>query len=236
MFAKIFGLIFDSSIADDPALRHFFMDLLVLADSSGRVDMTVNAIAGRTRLPASSVVEWLARLELPDPDSKTPDAEGKRIVRLDSHRSWGWQIVNYQRYRESATKEMLRMAEAERKSEYRRRRGFGTREANTGKSNTEENTEAEPSRTCPGHVPDKSSELLERSVAIEQSAVSGVSPDFAAYVHDDWACRGGKDAAGNSCRWLPYVTKRWNRERSQWMDGSHKGRAKKAKANTDPNI
>ena len=40
MFTKVFVKIFDSSIAADLGLRHFFMDILVLADRDGLVDMT----------------------------------------------------------------------------------------------------------------------------------------------------------------------------------------------------
>jgi hypothetical protein len=47
VFAKIFGQIFDSSIAEDYNCRRMFMDLLVLADSDGVVDMTQEAIARR---------------------------------------------------------------------------------------------------------------------------------------------------------------------------------------------
>ena len=45
MFAKVFGQIFDSSIAEDYNCRRMFMDLLVLADSTGAVDMTPEAIS-----------------------------------------------------------------------------------------------------------------------------------------------------------------------------------------------
>ena len=35
----------------------------------------------------------------PDPVSRSKQADGRRIVPLDSHRDWGWIIVNYQHYR-----------------------------------------------------------------------------------------------------------------------------------------
>lgn len=99
MYAKVFSQIFDSSIADDYELRHFFMDLLVLADSDGIVDMTASAISARTRMPLEKVLSLLQRLELPDDQSRTPDADGRRIQRLDEHRDWGWLIINYDRFR-----------------------------------------------------------------------------------------------------------------------------------------
>lgn len=119
MFTKIFESVFDSSIADNWQHRHVFTDLLVLADKYGVVDMTAEAVARRTNVPIEIIREAITALESPDPNSRTPDCEGRRIVRLDTNRPWGWRIVNYVKYRESATKEMLRMSEAERKRAYR---------------------------------------------------------------------------------------------------------------------
>lgn len=119
MYAKVFSQIFDSSIADDPELRHFFMDLLVLCDPNGVIDMTPSAIASRTRLKLVDVKLWLEKLESPDLESRTPDNSGRRIVRLDDHRSWGWLIVNYQRFRLTASEEQRRERTKERTRKYR---------------------------------------------------------------------------------------------------------------------
>jgi hypothetical protein len=108
MYAKVFSQIFDSSIADNFRLRHFFMDLLVLADPDGVVDMTPTSIAARTRIPLEDVSTMLATLEQPDPESRTPDHDGRRIAKLDEHRTWGWAIINYSRFREIASEEQRR--------------------------------------------------------------------------------------------------------------------------------
>lgn len=99
MYAKLFSQIFDSSISNDYVVRHAFMDLLALADRDGHVDMTAEAIARRTNVPIDIVLYSLERLNAPDPHSRTPAEEGRRIVLLDTHRSWGWRIVNYEEYR-----------------------------------------------------------------------------------------------------------------------------------------
>ena len=108
MYAKVFSQIFDSSIADNYPLRHFFMDLLVLADCDGVVGMTPTAIAARTRIPLAEVTAMLAALEQPDHESRTPDHDGRRIARLDNHRSWGWCIINYDKFRKIASDEQRR--------------------------------------------------------------------------------------------------------------------------------
>lgn len=99
MYAKLFRQIFDSSISNDYVVRHIFMDLLALADRDGHVDMTAEAIARRTNVPLDIIRYALDKLNAPDPHSRTPDEEGRRIVLLDTHRDWGWRIVNYEWYR-----------------------------------------------------------------------------------------------------------------------------------------
>ncbi len=90
----------DSSIASDWQVRHVFMDLLLLADWHGVVDMTPESIARRTNVPLDIVKAGIDALCAPDPQSRTPDEEGRRLLPLSEHRDWGWQIVNFKAYRE----------------------------------------------------------------------------------------------------------------------------------------
>jgi len=155
MFAKIFASIYDSSIADDWKLRLVFQDMLVLADKDGVVDMTPQAISRRTNVPLDIVLDGIALLEGEDHESRTPDENGRRLLRLDPHREWGWKIVNYLKYRESATKEMLRMGDADRKRAYRAKfhKTVPPVPPPTVQSTVQEE-EAEQSRTSGRHVPD----------------------------------------------------------------------------------
>ena len=75
------------------------MDLLVLCDREGVVDMTIPAVARRTNVPQELVERAITRLSDPDTESRSHLEDGKRLVLLDSHREWGWQIVNYAHYR-----------------------------------------------------------------------------------------------------------------------------------------
>ena len=93
-----FAQIYDSSIAENYQVRHVFMDLLVLADRTGIVDMTVEAIARRTNVPVKVIRKALLTLLTPDPDSRSGEEDGRRLVPLDPEREWGWQIVNFDRY------------------------------------------------------------------------------------------------------------------------------------------
>lgn len=119
MFSKVFEQIFDSSIAENYKVRLVFEDLLTLADINGVVDKTHEAIARRTNVPIDIVRDAIAVLEQPDPKSRRPDADGRRIIRLDEHRDWGWFIVNYQHYRDIASEEQRREKTRERVRKYR---------------------------------------------------------------------------------------------------------------------
>lgn len=99
LFARVFVTVLDSSIAEDFTLRHVFEDLFKLCDwKTGVVDMTRQAIARRLNIPLEVVNKCIDKLESPDPASRDPDHEGRRIARLDSHRDWGWRILNWQKY------------------------------------------------------------------------------------------------------------------------------------------
>lgn len=99
-FAKVYVQILESSIARDYHLRHFFEDLLKLANwRTGVVDMTPEAIGRRINLPEKDVRAFLKRLEAPDEMDKSGVADGRRIELVDTHRSWGWHIVNFTAYR-----------------------------------------------------------------------------------------------------------------------------------------
>jgi len=97
LYARIFVKILDSSIAENWQARHVFEDMLKLADD-GVLDVTRQAIARRTNVPLDIINEAIAVLESPDPASRDPEDDGRRIVRLDETRDWGWRIVNWEKY------------------------------------------------------------------------------------------------------------------------------------------
>lgn len=99
MYAKVYAQMFDSSLREKWQAWVTFVALLALADDRDEVDMTVPALMARTGLPGSIVSEGIEWLEKPDEHSRTPDEGGRRIVRLDEHRPWGWRIVNRGKYK-----------------------------------------------------------------------------------------------------------------------------------------
>ncbi len=82
-----------------------FTNLLAHSDKEGFVDIHPRAIAEEVGLTVDQVRAALAELESPDEESRTPDEQGKRIVRMDEHRAWGWRVVNHAKYREIKSEE-----------------------------------------------------------------------------------------------------------------------------------
>lgn len=121
MFVKLFTQILDSSIADDRRLRHFFTDLLLCANGDGNVVMTVAAIARRIGTTVEEVEWGLEQLQKPDPYSKTPDHQGRRVVKLEDT-GYGWHIINFDYYRAMKDSEQLREASRQRLRRFRAKR------------------------------------------------------------------------------------------------------------------
>ena len=107
MYAKLFTQIYDGTLCTKGPWQALvtFQQLLVLADLEGNVDMTAEAVARRTTIPLEIIEIGIAKLLLPDPDSRTPTEHGRRIVPLSEGRTWGWRIVNYVHYRDMKKEE-----------------------------------------------------------------------------------------------------------------------------------
>lgn len=101
MYAKIFSSIYDGTLGTAGPWEALitFMQMLVLSDRFGVVDMTPEAISRRTTIPLDIIKRGIEALEQPDEHSRRSDLDGRRITRLDEHRDWGWQIVNHAHYR-----------------------------------------------------------------------------------------------------------------------------------------
>lgn len=132
MFAKIFSSIFEGTLRDHWQGLVTFQQLLVLCDQDGVVDMTPSAISGRTGIPKEIIDAGIAFLEAPDPNSRTPDEGGRRIVRIDEHRSWGWFITNYGKYRALQDATTKREQTRARVAKHREKQG-GVADCNAGK-------------------------------------------------------------------------------------------------------
>lgn len=114
MYGKVFSSMYDGTLYGHWQAIVCFQQMIVLCDSDGVVDMTPQAMAARTSIPLEIIQDGLKILEQPDPYTRTPGEDGKRITRLDDHRPWGWRIVNHKAYRDMIALEDKRRADRER--------------------------------------------------------------------------------------------------------------------------
>jgi len=184
MFAKVFGQIFDSSIAEDYNCRRMFMDLLVLADPTGAVDMTHEAIARRTNVPIEQVRRYIAELCQPDKTSRSKLHEGKRLLPLDSARDWGWQIVNYEHYRtirdEEARRTYFRDYQRQYRKEKKKKKLKSVKDKSLTKFNSVENASS------------SSSSKNSKEGDLKRKPKSAISPDD---IYSAYPLKVGKPAA-----------------------------------------
>ena len=108
MYGKIFASMFKGSLYGRWEAIVTFTVMIVLADQEGEVDMTPEALAAGTSIPLDIIRRGIEYLEAPDPQSRTPDEEGRRIIRVSDSRDWGWRITNYAHYRAIRTAEERR--------------------------------------------------------------------------------------------------------------------------------
>ena len=101
MYGKLFAQMYDGTLGTEGPWEALvtFQQMIVLADQDGTLDMTPEALSRRTTIPLEIIRKGIAALEQPDPCSRSPEEEGRRIVRLSESRDWGWRLVNHAKYR-----------------------------------------------------------------------------------------------------------------------------------------
>ena len=116
MFVKIFAdMLFSSVWAEDSDTRIVWLTLLMLSDQDGLVRATLPGISGQARVSGEATAAALARFEAPDPHSRTPDHEGRRIERV----AGGYLILNYPKYRDLRDAESRREYDRICRAQYR---------------------------------------------------------------------------------------------------------------------
>lgn len=99
MYAKLFTSIYQGTLRGNSHGLLVFTNLLAHCDKEGIADIHPRAIAEEVGLTVEEVKSALLGLEAPDEESRTPAEGGRRIIRTDAHRAWGWEVVNYAKYR-----------------------------------------------------------------------------------------------------------------------------------------
>ena len=100
-YTPIFGSVFKGSLAGKFPDLPLWLVILALADKNGHVDCHPSYIAMVSGIPVDLVADCIQRFCEPDPHSRTPDDDGRRLTPLEGV-GFGWAIVNHGKYREKA--------------------------------------------------------------------------------------------------------------------------------------
>lgn len=119
-FTKLFATIITSSIwSEDDKTRIMWITMLAsINDPSGHIDGSVPGMAAISRMSIEDAEKAIAKLESPDPYSRTPDEDGRRIVREPG----GWRVVNATKYRDARDSEKRREQNRESQQRWRERK------------------------------------------------------------------------------------------------------------------
>lgn len=130
-FFKAFTSMLDSSVWIDTNsdVKVLWFTLLFMADKNGFVEAALPGLAHRSTLSLESTIKSLEVLMSPDEFSKSPDEEGRRVLKVDG----GWKIVNFIKYRDKWVGQKKRADGAIRQKNYVLRKKAGLPPAKRGR-------------------------------------------------------------------------------------------------------
>lgn len=115
-YTKLAASILHSSIwSEDDRTRIVWITLLAMANQHGEVLASIPGVARAAGVPLEDAKRALDRFLAPDPYSRTPDKEGRRIEAIDG----GWVLVNHAKYRAAFSRDDQKAKTAERVARHR---------------------------------------------------------------------------------------------------------------------
>lgn len=116
-YSKLFSSIVTSSIwCEDNITLRVWIAMLATCDANGIVEGSIPGFASLARVSTGEMRSAIERLLSPDPDSRTPEHEGRRIEAIRG----GWRILNYLDYRSRLQEKEGSKAKAMRESRERK--------------------------------------------------------------------------------------------------------------------
>src|SRR4030095_228087 len=96
-YTKLFDSLIMSTIwrADDKT-RLVFITMLALRNRNHQIMASIPGLADAAHVSVDECRQAIAKLLAPDPDSRSKDLDGARIVEVDG----GWELVNGEKYRQ----------------------------------------------------------------------------------------------------------------------------------------
>ncbi len=136
-FTKLFSSIITSTVwMEDNATRIMWIGMLAMANADGVVEGSIPGLANVCRVTMSEAQAAIDIFLNPDPHSRNPENDGRRMEKVDG----GWRILNYGNYRQK-TQDQIGSA-AERMRRYREKKNETTNR-NPLRSKVTRYTEAE---------------------------------------------------------------------------------------------
>jgi hypothetical protein len=115
-YTKLFASIVHSTIWQTPApTRLCWVTMLALADRDGLIEASIPGLAKASGIALAECEAALACFLAPDPYSRTPDHEGRRIEVVKG----GWRLLNHALYREMSSGEQAREKNRQRVARWR---------------------------------------------------------------------------------------------------------------------
>ena len=115
-YTKLAASILHSSIwSEDDRTRIVWITLLAMANQHGEVLASIPGVARMAGVPIADAETALRRFLSPDPYSRTPDKEGRRLEAIDG----GWLLVNHAKYRAAFSRDDQKAKTAERVARHR---------------------------------------------------------------------------------------------------------------------
>lgn len=118
-YTKLFTSIVTSTIwTEDDQTRLVWVTMLAMADKNGEVHASIPGLARMANVSVESAERAIQILLAPDPYSRTKAADGRRIEEIQG----GWFLINHPEYRQMASREDQKEANAERQRRFRERK------------------------------------------------------------------------------------------------------------------
>jgi len=117
-YTKLFGSITDSTIwTEDNETRLVWITMLAMCDQHGYVGASLPGLAARARVSLEGAKVAIGKFLSPDEFSRSKEYDGRRIEVTDR----GWNVLNYERFRDMRDEESRKEYERNRKRESRKR-------------------------------------------------------------------------------------------------------------------
>jgi hypothetical protein len=141
-FTKLHSSILSSTIwRQDPETKVVWITLMALADRDGVAQASIPGLAHFAGVSVEATEAAIQKFLSPDPWSRTPDREGRRIEKVDG----GWRLLNHAKYREKMSRDDIREKAAIRQQR-KRDRDAVTQKRDAGVTKRDERDESRMSR------------------------------------------------------------------------------------------